>query len=319
MRVFVVLPFILLANGYKPANNVSNKNKGLSTLQSKERTVEAADTLIQKTRKVTIDGLTFNYVESGSGPALILIHGSISDYREWSKQIETFAQRYHVIAYSRRYHWPNPGPASDTDASLDRQVSDLLEFIKATGIEKASLIGHSFGGAAALVFTLKHPELVQSLILAEPAVSGVLSKTPDNDTVLKESQYVRAHMKEVFATGNAELIVKTYATHVAPGDYERATAEERQMLLENVTAFQLDFTSQRSPFTCADAQKINVPVLVLCGDQSPIGLQRIAESTAQCIKGAKFVRIAQATHWLQHDQPQRFNEQVLAFLGEQRK
>jgi len=126
-------------------------------------------------------------------------------------------------------------------------------------------------------------------------------------------------MREVFAKGDAEQIIKTYAAHVAPGDFEKATPEERKMLLENVTAFQLDFTSQRPPFTCEDAQKITVPVLVLAGDHSPMGLQRIAETTAQCIKGAKFVKIPQATHWMQLDQPQVFEDEVLAFFAKNKK
>jgi hypothetical protein len=113
----------------------------------------------------------------------------------------------------------------------------------------------------------------KSLVLAEAAVPGVIGKTPESDSVLKESQAIRAKMKEVFAKGNAEQIVKTYAEHVAPGDFEKATSEERKMLLENVTAFQLDFTSQRRPFTCEDARTITVPVLVLAGDHSPMGLQ----------------------------------------------
>jgi pimeloyl-ACP methyl ester carboxylesterase len=146
-----------------------------------------------------------------------------------------------------------------------------------------------------------------------------MSKTPENDSVLKESQAVRMRMMEAFAKGNAEQIVKTYAAHVAPGDFEKATPEERKMLLENVAAFQLDFTSRRTPFTCEDAQKITVPVLVLAGNQSPLGLQRIAETTAQCIKGAKFVKISQATHWMQLDQPQVFDDEVIAFLAKTKK
>lgn len=84
-------------------------------------------------------------------------------------------------------------------------------------------------------------------MLGEPAVNGVLGKTPENDSVMKESQNIRARMKEVFATGNPEQIVKTYSTHVAPGDFEKATPEERTMLMANVAAFQLDFNSRRAP------------------------------------------------------------------------
>jgi len=296
---------MFFAVGCKPSTKVSGTNKPAS--------------VVQKTGKITVNGLIINYVEAGDGPTVILIHGSVSDYREWTTLIASLSQHYHVIAYSRRYHSPNPLPAPGADASLDRQVDDLFELIKAMGINSAHIVGHSYGGAVALSFTLRHPERVQSLVLAEPAVSGVVSKTTENDSLLKESQAVRARMREVFAKGDGEQIVKTYAAHVAPGDFEKATPEERNMLLENVTAFQLDFTSERPPFTCEDAQKITVPVLVLAGDRSPRGLQQIAETTAHCIQGAKFVKLPQATHWMQLDQPKLFDDEVLAFLAQNKK
>jgi pimeloyl-ACP methyl ester carboxylesterase len=307
---FLYILVISLAIACKPPGGVSGKNKSAGIPEAG---------VVPKTGSVAVNGQKLNYLEAGSGPTLILIHGSVGDYREWSKQITPFSEHYHVIAYSRRYHWPNSAPGSDADASLDQQVNDLFELIKAIGVGPVHIVGHSIGGAIALNFTIRHPELVRSLVLAEPAVSGVLSKTPGNDTLLKESQAIRAKMKEVFSMGNDELIVKTYADHVAPGDFERANPEERKMFFENVSAFQLDFNSQRPPFSCEDAQKITVPVFVLAGSQSPMGLQRIAEITAQCITGAKFVTISQATHWLQHDQPQRFNDEVLAFLAGNKK
>jgi pimeloyl-ACP methyl ester carboxylesterase len=304
MKVYAILSLIFFAIACKPGSGISTGNNFSGRLEP---------------RQVKVNGLTFNYIDAGSGNPVILIHGSISDYREWSKQIPSLSQHYHVIAYSRRYHPPNPPSGSDADASLGRQVNDLFAIIKALGIGPVSIIGHSYGGAVALGFILQHPELVERLVLVEPAVSSVIGKTAENDAVVKESQAVRAQMKEVFASGDRELIVKTYADHVAPGDFEKATREERKMLLENATAFELDFNSQRPPFTCEDAKNISVPVLVLAGDQSPMGLQRIAETTAKCIQGAKFVRIPRATHWVQHDQPQMFDEEVLAFLRDSRK
>jgi pimeloyl-ACP methyl ester carboxylesterase len=137
------------------------------------------------------------------------------------------------------------------------------------GIAPAHIVGHSFGAAVALNLTLRHPELVRTLVLAEPAISGVLAGTPENDAVSKESQAVRAEMKEAFASGDARRIVRTYAAHVAPGEFEKATPEVRQMLLANVPAFQLDFTTRRPPFTCDDARRVVVPVLIISGDQAP--------------------------------------------------
>jgi hypothetical protein len=70
------------------------------------------------------------------------------------------------------------------------------------------------------------------------------------------------------------------AAHVAPGEFEKAGPEVRQMLLVNVPAFQLDYNSRRPPFTCEDARRVAAPALVVFGGRSPIGLQRIAETTA---------------------------------------
>jgi pimeloyl-ACP methyl ester carboxylesterase len=270
-----------------------------------------------KMGKVSVNGMSFAYVEEGSGPPIVLVHGSVSDYREWSSQMIPLARHYRVIAYSRRYHWPNLAPGTDADASVERQADDLAAIIKAMGIAPAHIVGHSFGGAVALNLTLRHPELVRTLVLAEPAVSGVLRDMPENEAVSKESQAIRAEMQEAFAGGDAERIVRSYAAHVAPGEFEKAAPEVRQMLLANVPAFQLDFTSRRPPFTCDDARRVAVPVLIVYGDRSPMGLQRIAEATARCIKAARLVKIPEATHWMQHDHPRAFNDALLEFLAAQ--
>jgi pimeloyl-ACP methyl ester carboxylesterase len=278
---------------------------------------ETVDSSIE-TGKVTVNGLSFSYIEQGTGPTVILVHGSVSDYREWSMQMEPLGKQYRVFAYSRRYHWPNLPPGKDADASVERQTEDLAAIIKAKGLAPAHIIGHSFGGAVAVNLTLLHPELVRTLVLAEPAVSSVLTGAPENESVAKEAQAIRAKVNEAFASGDPERIVRTYAAHVAPGEFEKASAEVREMLIANAPAFRLDYTSGRPPFTCDDAQRLGRPVLVLSGSRSPAGLQRIAEAVARCIKGAKFITIPQATHWMQHDHAQDFNDAVLAFLSQGR-
>ena len=276
----------------------------------------------QETKKLTVTDLSLTYLERGSGPMVILIHGSVSDYREWEKQIGPLAQHYRVVAYSRRFHWPNARPGKDADssvASVDRQVDDLAALVRTLGSTPAHIIGHSFGGAVALNFALRYPELVRTLVLVEPAVSSVLADTPENKEATKEGQAIRAKMKEAFDSGDAQRIVRAYAEHVAPGEFEKATTEVREMLFANVPAFQLDFTAPRPVLSCDDARKVLVPVLVLSGDRSPLGLQRIAGATANCIAKARLLKIPGATHWLQHDHAEEFNAAVLAFLANHRR
>jgi pimeloyl-ACP methyl ester carboxylesterase len=59
----------------------------------------AASSLEGKTGEVSVNGLSFAYLDEGCGPPMVLMHGSISDYREWSSQMTPFAQHYRVIAY----------------------------------------------------------------------------------------------------------------------------------------------------------------------------------------------------------------------------
>jgi pimeloyl-ACP methyl ester carboxylesterase len=268
----------------------------------------------QKTGKVVVDGMSLAYMEEGSGPPVVLIHGSVSDYREWSKQMKALARHHRVIAYSRRYHWPNTRPGTDADSSRELQVNDLASLIRTLKLAPVHLVGHSYGGAIALQLALRHPELVRTLVVAEPGVGGVLANTPETEVARKEGQAIQDMMKRAFASGDAERIVRTYAARVAPGVFENAKPEVRQMLLDNALAFQLDFSSRRLPFTCDEARRITTPALVFAGERSTPGLQLIAETLAGCLNQAKFVRIRNATHWIPHDQPQKFNRALLAFL-----
>src|SRR5579864_8326000 len=89
-------------------------------------------------------GISLHYVEQGSGTPLIFVHGSLSDGGYWADQIAPFAEHYHVVAYSRRYNFPNDNPPRDGYSAIT-DADDLAGLIRVLHLGKAVVVGHSYG------------------------------------------------------------------------------------------------------------------------------------------------------------------------------
>ena len=132
------------------------------------------------------NGYSFNYIEQGQGPPLVLVHGSASDLRTWWVQEDRLARHLHTIAYSRRYHWPNEPIAADVDYGMDRQVEDLRAILRSLKVAPAHLVGHSYGAFLCLLAVLREPGLARTLVLAEPpAITLFVSSVPKPAEILK--------------------------------------------------------------------------------------------------------------------------------------
>jgi len=128
--------------------------------------------------RVTIDGTAIEYRESGSGEPLALVHGSASDFRTWQFQQEAFSERFRVISYSRRYHWPNDPIPEGTAYSMNEQLADLRSLLRLLDAVPAHLIGYSYGAFLCLLLAMQESSLVRTLVLAEPPVITLLASSP---------------------------------------------------------------------------------------------------------------------------------------------
>ena len=262
--------------------------------------------------KIFVNGMWLAYEDVGKGPPIVLVPGSFSDYRIWFNQIEAISQHHRVIAYSRRYNWPNAAPGQGADGSIMRQVDDLAALIKGLGIAPAHIVGHSYGGSIALVLALTHPELVRTLVLAEPGVRTVLENVPGGEADLKVFQDFSATMQQAFAAGDPKRIVKTLVDFVAPGELASLPTAMHEMFGANIPAVKVEGNSR---FSCEDARRIVVPTLVLTGEQSPNGYRHIANVVAHCVAQGNLVTIPRASHPMQLLNPQAFNQAVLTFAA----
>lgn len=107
--------------------------------------------------------ISLNYIETGYGFPLILLHGNGESLEYFSHQIEYFSKKYCVIAVDTRGH--GKSPRGTGEFSIKRFAEDLHDFMMVHKVERAHILGFSDGGNIAVYFALRYPEMVEKLIL----------------------------------------------------------------------------------------------------------------------------------------------------------
>ncbi len=254
-----------------------------------------------------VDGGKLYYEVMGEGPALVLIHGGGVDRRMWDDQFQEFAKHYKVIRYDVRGAGGSEFPKKPYSHSRD--LYGLLRFLK---VEKTSLVGLSRGGRIAVSLTLEHPEMVQTLIL----VSSNLGRLPEA---------YRQRFSQVLTTIHQEGLVPAVEAFLddpflAPGqEHLRARRQMREILTDNLPLFLFSRDSKLDqrldPPVHQRLDELNLPTLILSGDQDHQLARANADAWKAGISGAQKVVIPDAAHLANMDQPERFNQVVLDFLA----
>lgn len=273
-------------------------------------------------KSLTINEHNFHYIDLGKGEPVVFVHGSLGDYRTWSAQIDTFAKHYRVIAYSRRYAYPNDQTLSDSsDYSVKPHAKDLAEFLKALNLGPAHLVGHSYGAFTVLSAALAHPELVRSLTLGEPPVMSLLSGVPGGDTLL--NNFILQAMvpaSELFKANDSVAAVRKFIAGVM-GDsmyFDKIPDQGREIMMANTLEIKGAMGAENAfPLvSCDDLKKITAPVLLVKGEKSPLLFVSITSEIQRCVTNSRTATLANASHGLEFENPADFNKAVLEFIAE---
>ena len=273
-----------------------------------------------QTQHVHVNGADLAYIEQGAGRPLVLVHGSLNDYRSWMGQMEPFAQRYRVIAYSRRYHWPNVQPQPGSPYAVAEHAADLAALIEALGLAPAHVVGSSYGAMTALTMAVQRPGLARSLVLGEPPLLPWLARRPQGQPIL-DAFLTTAFQPagQAFAGGDAEAGIRLFLGGVlGPGAYDRLPAHVRAGMLENAAAMRLEPATPPeqyfTPFTPEEVARLATPTLLVQGEVSPPMFGLVSEELAAALPHAERATIPGASHSMHTMNPQAYNAAVLAFL-----
>ena len=109
----------------------------------------------------------------------MLVHASNTDHRIWAPHAPRIGRRFRVLAPTQRYFGTSPWPDDGKNFSIGTHADDLADFVRAHGLGQVSLVGWSYGAAVCLMMAVRQSELVQRLVLYEPAIASFVHAPAD--------------------------------------------------------------------------------------------------------------------------------------------
>jgi len=262
-------------------------------------------------QKANVGAVQLEYEIRGSGEPVMLIHGSVVADAYSPLLPEPALAKYKLIRYRRRGF----GGSTHTDppVSLHQQAEDCVTLMRALGITRAHLAGHSYGGAIALQLALDYPAMAASLALLEPAMVGQIP----NSAAFMEGM---ASIVNRYARGDKPGALDDFMAVVAGPDSQRildSVPGAYDMALEDTdNFFRVEMPALGEwRFTREDAARINQPVLAILGADSAPVFHEIHKLVQSWFPRSQPVTIPGANHMLQMVTPRLVAETLTDFFS----
>lgn len=167
-------------------------------------------------RHVKVNGADLYYQTRGSGPTLLMIHGTGADADIYDALAEELASDFTVVTYDRRGWSRSPRPSGWLKTSIEEQADDAAWLLKATGTAPAILFGSSSGGLTALDLALRHADVVRGAVLHEPSLFTTLPQ----DFVSEQFAGMEGLLGEAVANGGPSAGHRAFLDALAGQDVE---------------------------------------------------------------------------------------------------
>lgn len=261
----------------------------------------------QTSKEVLVFGQKIHYVEAGSGPTVILLHGLGGSTQVWQFNIAALAEKYHVVVPDQIGFGKSDKPL--VNYRIRTYVDFLDQFCKQLKIERATLIGNSMGGWIAAMFTAAFPDRVDKLVLVDAAGYAPL-KDFDTRTIYGLNPTTREGMKVLVAK---VFYNKAFQTDAA---IDLAMAA-RLSAGDGYTINSITESIIRGEDYVDNVVKtIKRPTLIVWGREDGLLALADGERFNKDIAGSKLIVFDQCGHAPNVEKPGEFNAAVLKFLAE---
>ena len=281
----------------------------------------AYEEAIQKFAKgkfVTVFGKKVHYLEAGNGPPIILIHGFLYHTVMWRKNIDALAEKFRVYAIDL-WGWGYSERLKEKEYSFERYGKQVLGFMDALNIKKATLGGQSMGGGISVYVAAHYPDRVDRLILVDPAVIpypmttiGRIYQFPfigEFMNAIPGDALMKNNIKTIWFY-DRNKVTEEYCKEVLQPFCVKGSYAGSMFILRNVL---------KEPYVEKEANllaKMRIPTLIIHGrEDKSVPLDR-SKRLNDLWKGSKLVIFDKAGHSPHEEYPEKFNKLAIEFLSE---
>jgi 3-oxoadipate enol-lactonase len=256
--------------------------------------------------KLKANGMDINYEIEGDGPVVTFSHSLACNLSMWDEQVRALKGRYRVLRFDTRGHGQSGAPAGAY--TLEQLGDDLKGLLDGLGITATHFVGLSMGGMIGQVFALKHPAMVQSLVLCDTT-----SRYPAAAAPVWEDR-----IKAVGAKGMEPMVAPTLERW-----FTAPFRARRRDLMERVGTMIRSTPAPGYIGCCHAIPKINVterlrdvrcPALVIVGEEDPGTPVEMARDIHAALPAAELAILSRASHLSNLEQPEEFNRVLGGFL-----
>lgn len=239
---------------------------------------------------------------------LVFIHGFPFNQSMWQHQVEFFKNNYRIVTYDVRGH--GNSESGTTDFSIALFANDLIHLLDYLKIEKAIVCGLSMGGYIALHTITRFPERFKGLVLCDTSC-----KADTDEGKLKREQtknVIRQKGTSFYAAQSIPNLFAEISLKKIPDEVERF----QKMITdtpENVLEQTLTALANRSA-TCDTLQKINIPTLIIVGEEDKLTPVEAAKNMANQLHSLMMCTVKNAGHISNVEQPDVVNTMLDTYL-----
>lgn len=255
----------------------------------------------------------------GSGPDVVLVPGLSSSPEVWRSTIEAMpGYRYHLVHVSG--FAGRPAGANASGEVVAPVAEEVARYIRESGLRRPAIVGHSLGGAWAMMVAARHPDLASRVMVVDmlPHVGGLFAPNSTAETIRPIAAQIRAGLLAATPAQRRANQEQTIATMVR-------TESLRPLAVEHGLASDLAVSAQAFYDLMLmdlrpELSNIRVPLTVLWirPPNLPIGEEQFAafyRSSYANVPQARIVRVPNAWHFIMWDEPEAFRQELRTFLA----